>query len=152
LAAGCGGRDGDAPTSGVISAAEGHNAALADMIARRRWYFRGPRSQTPAGLRSFDLAVWPENPMRSAFVISCALKFLHSFSSFGGLGQPIADLTTLEADISQLPVTETSQNDEIRLILTVCNHGGNPGIDKAGKPRHATCERASNRGRGLGIT
>jgi hypothetical protein len=62
----------EAPTRGVISAAKGQNAALADMIAGRRWYFRGPLSQTPAGLRSFALAVRLEDPMQSAFVISGA--------------------------------------------------------------------------------
>ena len=60
---------------------------------------------------------------------------LHPQPNLGGFCQGVAELTPMEADVFQFPVTETSQHDKIRLMLAMRDHGGNPLVDKATEAR-----------------
>jgi hypothetical protein len=75
---------------------------------------------------------------------------LPAVPSFDGLRQPFADLATIQANIPQVPVAETSQESHICLVLTTRDESGNPAIDEpAGSPRKIS-GGFSNGGRGRG--
>jgi hypothetical protein len=73
---------------------------------------------------------------------------LHPRPDLGGFCQGVAELTPMEADVLQFPVTETSQHDKICLVLAMRDHGGNPAVDEAGKARQKNPEGSSKCGRG----
>jgi hypothetical protein len=79
--------------------------------------------------------------------IRTARTALRPQSSLGGFCQSFADLTPMEPNVLQFPVTETSHNDKVCLVLAMRDHGRNPAIDEASKARQKNPECSSNCGR-----
>jgi hypothetical protein len=60
------------------------------------------------------------------------------------LSQSIADLTTVDADILQIPIAELAQRDKVRLALTVCDCGGDRAVDETAESHQKIGESSPN--------
>jgi len=65
--------------------------------------------------------------------------------------QPFANLRTIDAEVLQVPVAETAQNEQLRSMLPVSDHGIDPAIEPVGKPGKIESQRFSRCDRDRGI-
>ena len=112
---------------------------------------------TPSNLR-LERQIVPKMSSEATGLQCSRRPFRHLFpwllaprSGFRRLPQPVIDHRTIETNVSQIPVAETAQNGQLRLTLSLGDHGGHHTIDEAGKPEDEKSHRSPKCDRSRGI-
>ena len=84
-------------------------------------------------VKSDALRIGVSGPLGFLHLVSKPVGFPHLVSKLGGLRKPRADFTASETHVSQLSVIETSEKDQIGLVLAISDQAGDPAIDQAGQ-------------------
>jgi hypothetical protein len=96
-------------------------------------------------------AVRHTNPTGKISLVSSGDGVLSRRTIPSGICQTFADLVALNAHVSQLPIAETAQDGQTRLVFAMSDDGRDPSISETEKPPADGANHLPNVGR-AGIT